>query len=292
MALSMALCRKGWFVTLRRFEDSAGEDTLAREKSRHRLFPFLCGLLENVRVIGRASVFLHSSPFTAGLGKHLRAMCAKSFGYKLGNIRRDLVAASNRWFDGIGIILWINTDEPQIDQRQPMGKRGAGDDIVEDAQSGGGEALLLRIVEAAVVDGAERDRYVPLEHGSDHGVVVLCESLGDVSELCQCLANGAGRFLEYVDVGQGIIAARADDEMARIFGRGVKLAFNIASGRPINGAQGRFPRPWQLGAKLMHDIGMARHVSGIVKDRVRPRLLCQGLAQHLSCDTSPRSRPN
>lgn len=88
------------------------------------------------RAGGQLDSFCSSLALQTDVCEHLRATSVRVSGHELGDDRRDLVTALGRRFDWVGIVRSVATDEPKINQRQCAGKRGAGNDIVEDGESG------------------------------------------------------------------------------------------------------------------------------------------------------------
>ena len=107
-------------------------------------------------------------------------------------------------------------------------------------------------------------RLCPVEHGR----VAVCEAVGDIRQPVQRLGNGAGTLLEQPDLPQGVVAAGADHEMARVRRQALELTLDAVDHRTVLGQQGRPPALRQDVPELGRHVGSARHIGAVVEHRI------------------------
>jgi hypothetical protein len=163
-----------------------------------------------------------------------------------------------------------------------MGEGLTRDDIVEQGQSGDGEAPAPRIGKARVVDGAEGGGQAMGEDPCEHGPVILPEAVHHGTEPRQPLPDAPGWLAQHRLLPKGIVAADADNQVCCLVRHPTELAGNIGCDRAVYRRQAGSPALGQSGTQLGDDIRPARNIGLVVEHGITEQ-------HHVPCRPGLRS---
>src|ERR671921_1239393 len=101
-----------------------------------------------------------------------------------------------------------------------------------------------------------------------HGEVAALELIADVGETQERFGGGAGGCGEEVAGVERIITADAYEQVRRVRRQASKLLAHVPRRAPVDGYQRRFRAVGQPLPYLANDVGVPRHISGVVEDRI------------------------